>query len=69
MGIAIPSQSINALNWLNRNLQLGWPMDKVEKPQPVHASRSTTLEAKPCSIRPTDSVVAASAFYMTGSRS
>jgi hypothetical protein len=25
-------RAVNAVNWLNKNLQLGWPLDKVEKP-------------------------------------
>ena len=25
-------RAVDAVNWLNKNLQLGWPLDKVEKP-------------------------------------
>ena len=31
-------RAVDAVNWLNKNLQLGWPLDKVEKPRIKKAS-------------------------------
>jgi len=37
-------RAVNAVNWLNKNLQLGWPLDEEEKPRGNEAvlARSTT---------------------------
>ena len=45
-------RAVNAVNWLNKNLQLGWPLDKVEKPCVKKTSHigtecSRTLTAQP----------------------